>query len=158
MIEIWTDGACLPRNPGPGGAAWVIKTSATFKSGKRAYKHTTNNRMELMAVILALCEVRSGYEVTIYSDSQYFTKAVNLAWLSKWKRNDWKTSEKKKVKNVDLWKEIDRLFQEHPAVHVEWIPRLSCAGQREADKLANDAATSKEIKRWTDTQYEKTPK
>ena len=158
MIYIWTDGACLPTNPGPGGAAWVIKTTAGFKEGSIAYEMTTNNRMELQAVRHALCEVRNGSEVTIYSDSQYFTKAINLAWLSRWKRNGWKTSERKPVKNVDLWKEIDRLLKLHPRVVVEWIPRLSSADQRRADELANDAATSKEMKRWPDAAYVKSLK
>ena len=124
---IYTDGGCSG-NPGPGGWAYVIvqQTFQGFKviaQNKGAEKETTNNRMELIAVIEALRAFKTMDNVprqaALYTDSQYVQKGIT-EWIRNWKRNSWRTSDKKSVKNQDLWKELDSLAQELP-VRWEWV-------------------------------------
>jgi len=126
-LKIYTDGGCSG-NPGPGGWAYVIvqQTFQGFKviaQNKGAEKETTNNRMELIAVIEALRAFKTMDNVprqaALYTDSQYVQKGIT-EWIRNWKRNSWRTSDKKSVKNQDLWKELDSLAQELP-VRWEWV-------------------------------------
>ena len=126
-LKIFTDGGCSG-NPGPGGWAYVIITD-TFQGekiitqNKGAEKETTNNRMELTAVIQALRALKTTdgipRQATVYTDSQYVQKGIT-EWIRAWKRNSWRTSDKKPVKNQDLWMELDALAAEL-SVFWEWV-------------------------------------
>lgn len=111
-VVIYTDGACA-NNPGPGGwcAILIYKDHKKIISGFE--EMTTNNRMELKAIIEGLKALKQKCNVTIYSDSAYIVNAINQNWIQKWQRNDWSTSEKEKVKNIDLWEELINLMQIH---------------------------------------------
>ena len=126
-VKIYTDGGCQG-NPGPGGWAYVIvlKTYQGEKilaKNRGSLKETTNNRMELIAVIEALKEFRSINDVpdnvTVYTDSQYVQKGIS-EWIITWKRNNWRTSDKTAVKNKDLWTELDSLTTDL-SIKWEWI-------------------------------------
>jgi ribonuclease HI len=117
-LKIFADGSCLG-NPGPGGYCAIItdlEKKAVVKGGE---KQTTNNRMELMAVIAPLEKIKNSYEIEIYTDSKYVVDGIN-SWLEKWKKNGWKTSNKKEVLNKDLWQRLDQLLQKHK-VKAIWI-------------------------------------
>ena len=110
-FKIYTDGACSG-NPGPGGWGAVIfdnDNNQTNISGKE--KNTTNNRMEILAAIMALKKIKSNSQITIYTDSTYVKNGIT-EWMFKWKKNDWKTASKKPVKNKDLWIKLDKLCRE----------------------------------------------
>ena len=105
---IYTDGACLG-NPGPGGwAAIIINPKKSKKIIEGAAKNTTNNRMELLAVIRALDEIKDNGNIKIFTDSKYVINGIE-SWIQRWKKNNWITSNKKKVKNVDLWIKLDNV-------------------------------------------------
>jgi len=134
-IEIFTDGACK-RNPGPGGWGAILRSGDREKELWGGEALTTNNRMELMAVIRALEALTRASRVRVYTDSQYVQKGIS-EWVHKWKRNGWKTTDKKAVKNDDLWKELDALAARH---EIEWHWVKGHAGHVEnerADALAN---------------------
>ena len=115
MIDIFTDGACSG-NPGPGGWAAILRSGKHEKEISGAEPATTNNRMEMMAAIRALESLKNPSEVTIHTDSRYLMDGATQ-WLKKWKANGWKTSDKKAVKNEDLW----RMLEEAAAPHqVSW--------------------------------------
>lgn len=140
MIEIYTDGACSG-NPGPGGFATIIRLGDHEQVLTGTYHTTTNNRMELMAII-AGCEFFSGPEKFIcFSDSQYALSAINAGWLTKWQRNGWKTSIGRNVKNQDLWIRLSRAIKPHIIVW-EWVRGHSGHPMNErVDKLAVRAVT-----------------
>ena len=134
-VEIFTDGACKG-NPGPGGwGAWL----ATGKHEKElcgGEKLTTNNRMELTAVIEALASLKRSCEVTIHTDSEYVRKGIT-EWIHGWKQRGWKTADKKAVKNVDLWVRLEEEMVRHE-VHWHWVKgHAGHAGNEAADALAN---------------------
>lgn len=138
MIEIFTDGACSG-NPGPGGWGVLIKHGAheTEMSGSEA--HTTNNRMELMATIMALETVDGPNKVKLFTDSTYVKDGVTL-WLPRWQHNNWKTANNKPVKNRDLWERLDQAIKTHVTVEWHWVKAHD--GHREnerADFLARNA-------------------
>jgi ribonuclease HI len=138
VIEIHTDGACKG-NPGPGGwGAWLSYGDRELElSGGEPL--TTNNRMELMAVIKALEALKRACKVRIYTDSVYVQKGMT-EWIQNWKMRSWKTSDKKPVKNDDLWKQLDVLVQQHD---IEWVwvkGHAGHAGNERADALANQGA------------------
>ena len=112
-VDIYTDGSCLG-NPGPGGWAVVYihenKQEIIISGGE---KHTTNNRMELTAVLKALKNLTEPHKINIFSDSQYVINGYSKNWVEKWKRNNWKTAKNKPVKNDDLWKQIDKEASKH---------------------------------------------
>ena len=139
MVRIYTDGACK-YNPGPGGWAFVLKEAgreAVERSGSES--HTTNNRMELMAVIRALATLPPRSQVEVHTDSQYVQKGMS-EWLRDWKRRGWRTADKKPVKNVDLWQELDRVAGAHK-VTWHWVKGHAGHPENErADALANRAA------------------
>ncbi|MBR1648858.1 MAG: ribonuclease HI [Alphaproteobacteria bacterium] len=116
-VEIYTDGACSG-NPGKGGWGVVLRCKDKEKELSGYEDLTTNNRMELTAVIKALQALKCPCNITIYSDSKYVMDGIT-SWIAKWKQNGWKTANKKSaVKNVDLWQEIDRLAQAH---EIRWV-------------------------------------
>lgn len=134
-VEIFTDGACKG-NPGPGGWGALLRYGTIEKSLCGGEPDTTNNRMELMAAIRALQALKQSCEVVLTTDSQYVRKGV-LEWMPKWKLNQWRTADKKPVKNQDLWQQLDEQVQKH-LMHWKWIKGHS--GHREneiADQLAN---------------------
>ncbi|MBI5898519.1 MAG: ribonuclease HI [Rhodocyclales bacterium] len=134
MIEIFTDGACSG-NPGPGGWGAILRKGATEKELFGGEPLTTNNRMEMTAVIEALRALRQPVAARVHTDSQYVQKGIS-EWIHGWKRRGWKTAGKEPVKNEDLWRELDRLAAQH---QIEWIWVRGHAGHPEnerADALA----------------------
>ena len=135
IVEIFSDGACKG-NPGPGGWGAVLRFNSRDKELWGGEAATTNNRMELMAVIRALEALKGPSTVRVFTDSQYVQKGIS-EWIHSWKRKGWKTADKKDVKNVDLWKELDELASRH---RIEWHWVKGHAGHPEnerADQLAN---------------------
>ena len=132
---VFADGACKG-NPGPGGWGAILRTGTHEKEICGGERQTTNNRMELTAVIRALESLNRHCNVKVYTDSQYVQKGIS-EWLPQWKRRGWRTAGKKPVKNEDLWRELDELAQKHK---VEWHWVRGHAGHVEnerADALAN---------------------
>ncbi len=118
-VTIYTDGACSG-NPGPGGYGVVLQSGKFEKEISGGEPSTTNNRMELMAVIVGLKALKRPCNVTLYSDSQYVVNMVKLGWMQKWKRNGWMRNKSEPAKNVDLLKELDELLQVHK-VEMIWV-------------------------------------
>ena len=119
QIEIYTDGACSG-NPGPGGWGAVLVYNGKEKELSGSEKETTNNRMELTAVIMALNALNQPCEVKLTTDSKYVCDAVNKGWVYSWKKNGWKKSDKKPALNVDLWKELLSLLEKHEVEFI-WV-------------------------------------
>ena len=117
-LKIYTDGACSG-NPGKGGWAAIILEGNNQSSISGSVNKTTNNRMELMAAIMALQKIKKKSEVTIFTDSRYVKDGIT-EWIKKWKLNNWKNSNKKPVKNKDLWMKLDSFCQEH-SVSWKWV-------------------------------------
>ena len=135
MINIYTDGACKG-NPGPGGWGALILEGDTKNEIYGGEANTTNNRMEIMAVIRALRTINAENEITVFTDSTYVQKGIN-EWIAKWKINGWRTSNKKEVKNKDLWVQLDNLTSQ---LKINWIWVKGHSGHPEndrADYLAN---------------------
>ncbi len=133
-VQIWTDGACSG-NPGPGGWGALFRYNGKEKEACGGEALTTNNRMELMAAISALNALTRACAVDLHTDSQYVRNGI-LTWMHGWKRNGWKTSDKKPVKNQDLWQALDDAMQQH---QIEWHWVKGHAGHAEnerADALA----------------------
>ena len=136
-VQIYTDGACRG-NPGPGGWGALLRWSEHEKELKGAVELTTNNRMELTAAIEALKALKQPCEIDLTTDSNYVRLGIT-EWLPKWKQNNWRNSQKKPVKNVDLWKMLDEEVQRHQ-VAWHWVKGHSGHVENEiADQLANDA-------------------
>ncbi len=134
-VEIYADGACKG-NPGPGGWGALLRSGAHVKEMWGGERDTTNNRMELMAVISALAALKRPVPIKLYTDSKYVQQGIST-WIHNWKRNGWKTSDKKPVKNADLWQQLDVLARQH---QVEWIwvkGHAGNPGNEKADELAN---------------------
>ena len=118
-VDIYTDGACLG-NPGPGGWAFIVKyNSGKIKEFSGSEKYTTNNKMELTAAIKAVKYFKKKIIINIYTDSKYLKDGITT-WIKKWKLNGWKTSNKKKVKNSDLWKLLEEKIHNHE-IHWTWV-------------------------------------
>jgi len=135
VIEAFTDGACRG-NPGPGGWGVLLRFNDHEKRLCGGEAETTNNRMELMAVIQALESLKRECKVKVTSDSQYVLKGIN-EWMENWKKRGWKTAAKKPVKNVDLWQRLDKARENHD---IEWVWVKGHSGHDEneiADELAN---------------------
>lgn len=134
-VEIYTDGACKG-NPGPGGWGALLKWGGHEKALCGGEMSTTNNRMELQAVIEALRALNRPMQVVIHTDSQYVQKGIS-EWLRNWKARGWKTADRKPVKNVDLWQQLDALVSGHQ-VEWRWVRgHAGNAGNERADALAN---------------------
>ena len=138
MIEIYADGACRG-NPGPGGWGALLTIDGHEKELYGAERHTTNNRMELTAVIRALESLKkSGTSASVYTDSQYVIKGIE-EWVGGWKARGWRTADKKPVKNQDLWEQLDALAARH-TLKWHWVRGHSGnAGNERVDQLANRA-------------------
>lgn len=118
-VEIYTDGACSG-NPGPGGWGAVLIYNGVEKQLSGSEKETTNNRMELSAVITALKALKEPCKVTLTTDSKYVCDAINKGWLNSWQKNSWKKADKKPVLNIDLWQELLPLLDKH-SVEFIWV-------------------------------------
>lgn len=136
-VEIYTDGACKG-NPGPGGWGVVLKSGTLEKELFGGELATTNNRMEMMAVIEALRALKKPCEVTLYLDSEYVRKGIT-EWMKGWKARGWITSTKQPVKNVELWKQLDALLaQGGHKIDWRWVRgHAGNPGNERADALAN---------------------
>ncbi|MCW5588034.1 MAG: ribonuclease HI [Legionellales bacterium] len=136
-IEIFTDGACRG-NPGPGGWGVLLRYGEHEKMLKGAELLTTNNRMELTAAIEGLRALNRASQAILTTDSQYVKNGITL-WIANWKKNAWRTSQKKPVKNEDLWRLLDQLSQQH-TVEWQWVKGHSGHAENElVDSLANQA-------------------
>lgn len=134
-VELFTDGACRG-NPGPGGWGALLRYNGVEKTLYGGERETTNNRMELMAAIKGLEALKRRSTVVLTTDSQYVRKGIT-EWITNWKRRDWRTADKKPVKNKDLWQSLDALSKEHD---IDWRWVKGHSGHREneiADQLAN---------------------
>ena len=136
-VDIFTDGACRG-NPGPGGWAALLRYGDTEKMFSGAQEQTTNNRMELMAAIEGLEQLKKPMDVVLTTDSQYVKDGITK-WIGGWKKKGWITSQKKPVKNVDLWKRLDEAVANH-SVEWKWVKGHSGHTENEmVDQAANIA-------------------
>ena len=134
--KIYTDGACSG-NPGPGGwGAVILDQDDKQKNISGSEKNTTNNRMELLAAIMSLKKIKTNSEVVIFTDSTYVKNGIT-EWMKKWKKNGWKNSSKKPVKNKDLWEKLDKLCEAN-SVSRKWVKGHST---NEFNNLADELAT-----------------
>ena len=137
MIEIYTDGACRG-NPGRGGWAALLLSGEHEREISGAEEHTTNNRMELTAVIRALEALKRPVQARVYTDSEYVRRGVT-EWLASWKARGWRTADRKPVKNQDLWQRLDELRTGH-RIEWHWVPgHAGVPGNERVDRLANEA-------------------
>jgi ribonuclease HI len=135
VVTIYTDGACKG-NPGPGGWGALLAWSGHAKELCGGEPHTTNNRMELTAVIRALESLTRSCDVEVYTDSQYVKNGIQ-SWIHGWKKNGWKTADRKPVKNAELWRELDAQSQRH-RISWHWVRgHDGHPGNERADALAN---------------------
>ncbi len=138
-VEIFTDGACKG-NPGPGGWGSILRYKTTEREISGGERDTTNNRMELMAVIKALEMLKEPCKVTLYTDSQYVANALKLGWAKKWKANGWMRNKKEKALNPELWDKLLALYDVHE-VDVIWVKGHAGHPENErCDRLAVAAA------------------
>ena len=136
-VEIFTDGACRG-NPGPGGWAALLRLGEHERLISGADAETTNNRMELMAAIRGLEALKRPSSVSLTTDSQYVRQGITQ-WITQWKKNGWRTSQKKPVKNQDLWQRLDAVLEQH-TVSWHWVKGHSGHVENErVDQAANDA-------------------
>jgi ribonuclease HI len=137
VIEIYTDGACRG-NPGPGGWAALLQKGEREKEISGAEALTTNNRMELTAVIRALESLQKPVEARVYTDSQYVRRGIT-EWLTAWKARGWRTADRKPVKNQDLWEQLEAASAGH-RIDWRWVPgHAGVPGNERVDRLANEA-------------------
>ncbi len=135
LVEIFTDGACSG-NPGPGGWGAILKYNGREKELSGGEKETTNNRMELTGVIMALRALKEPCRVIVTTDSKYVCDAINQNWVQKWKDNGWRKADKKPALNIDLWKQLLELLTIH-SVTFKWVKGHNDHPENErCDKLA----------------------
>jgi len=138
-VDIYTDGACSG-NPGKGGYGVVMLYGSARKELSAGFEKTTNNRMEVLAVIEGLKALKEPCNVNLYSDSKYVVDAIEKGWLSSWKKNGWKKSNKDKVLNVDLWIRLEEQLEKHN-VRFIWVKGHADNKENErCDALAREAA------------------
>jgi ribonuclease HI len=138
LVEVFTDGACLG-NPGPGGWAALLRFGGREKELSGGEPDTTNNRMELMAAIAGIEALKRACSVIVVTDSEYVRRGVE-EWMARWKANGWKTSDKKPVKNRDLWERLDAALASHD-VRWHWVKGHAGHVENErVDALAREAA------------------
>lgn len=141
IVQIFTDGSCLG-NPGPGGYGAVMVYGKHRRELSDGFALTTNNRMELLAPIMALNELTQPCDVDLTTDSQYVKNGINQ-WINNWRKNGWRTANKKPVKNADLWRRLDEAVQKHN-VSWHWVKGHSGHPENErCDDLAREAAENK---------------
>ncbi|HNT39233.1 MAG TPA: ribonuclease HI [Rubrivivax sp.] len=139
-VLIYTDGACKG-NPGPGGWGALLRSGAHEKELWGGQAHTTNNRMELTAVIEALSSLKQRCRVVLYTDSEYVRNGIT-SWIHGWKARGWTTADRKPVKNVELWQRLDALSRQHE-VQWHWVKgHAGDPGNERADALANRGVSS----------------
>jgi ribonuclease HI len=137
VIEIYTDGACRG-NPGPGGWAALLQMGTREREISGAEPFTTNNRMELTAVIRALEALKRPVRARLYTDSEYVRRGIT-EWLTAWKARGWRTADRKPVKNQDLWERLAGLAAAHE-IEWHWVPgHAGVPGNERVDRLANEA-------------------
>jgi ribonuclease HI len=135
FVDVYTDGACKG-NPGPGGWGALLRFDGKERELFGGERETTNNRMELLAVIEALAALKRPCRVRLHTDSRYVQQGIT-AWIENWKRRGWRTADGKPVKNVDLWRRLDELAANHE-VHWIWVKgHAGHDGNERADALAN---------------------
>jgi len=143
-VVAWTDGACSG-NPGPGGYGVVLLWNGHRKELSQGYRRTTNNRMEILAVIAALESLTEPCEITIHSDSQYVVNAINQGWAKKWRANRWMRNKKEEALNPDLWARLLDLLPKHK-VRFEWVRGHDGKEENErADELAVGALKAPDL-------------
>jgi ribonuclease HI len=143
-VTIWTDGACIG-NPGAGGYGVLMLQGGRQKELSGGYRKTTNNRMELLAVIEGLRALKQRCRVTLFSDSQYVVNAVNKGWAKKWKANGWRRNKKELALNPDLWEMLLEQNARHD-VEYRWVRgHAGDAGNERADALAVKASRGPEL-------------
>ena len=145
LVKIYTDGACSG-NPGPGGWGAVLIFGENILELNEGYRLTTNNRMEILAVVMSLGKLKRSSEVVVISDSKYLVDAINKGWVQRWKLNGWRRNKKDVALNVDLWELLLAQLQKHQ-VKFEWVKGHSGDTYNDlADKLAVEASMSKSLK------------
>ena len=138
-VEIFTDGACSG-NPGPGGYGTILRFAGHEKEFSEGFANTTNNRMELLAAITGLKNLKEKCNVTLYSDSQYVVNGIEKGWAAKWRANGWRKSDKSPALNTDLWEELLNLIALHK-VNLVWVKGHAGHAENErCDALAVAAA------------------
>ena len=143
-VQLFSDGACSG-NPGPGGYGVILKYNEHEKEFSAGYKSTTNNRMEMMAIIVGLESLKETCQVEIYSDSKYIVDAINQGWALKWEANNWKRNKKEMAKNIDLWIRLLDLLEKHK-VNMNWVKGHAGHPENErCDELAVSAAASSNL-------------
>ncbi len=145
-VDIYTVGSCLTTR-GAGGYGVVILRNGDRQELSGGFEYTTNNRMEMLAVIMALKQLESPTKVNLYTDSQYVVNAIMKGWAKKWQKNNWRRNAKEKAKNPDLWAELLDLCKKH---HVNFIWVRGHSGNKEnerCDRLAFNAAKGKNLAR-----------
>lgn len=151
-VSIFTDGACSG-NPGPGGWAAILVSGPHRKELSRGYRRTTNNRMELLAVIESLKSLKARSRVTVWSDSKYVVEAIEKGWAKGWRRNGWRKGDKKPALNPDLWEQLLNLLDQH-SVRFQWVRGHDGHAENErADQLAVAAIQGPELH--VDAAYER---
>jgi ribonuclease HI len=151
-VTIYTDGACLG-NPGPGGYGVVLHYGDKRKELSSGYRRTTNNRMEIMAAIAGLAELKFPCQVKIYTDSQYLRNSIMEGWAKRWRANGWKRNKKEKAVNPDLWEKLLNLCDRHE-VTFEWVRGHAGDVENErCDVLSVAAAKGEGL--WVDEEYER---
>lgn len=144
-LVVYTDGSC--KSSGTGGWAAIIKCNKSITELCGGELNTTNNRMELTAVIAALRSVSSPSQITVYTDSQYIVKSINNHWLETWTNNNWVKEDGDTVKNSDLWKDLIELMNKHDVSFI-WIPGHSGDPMNErCDKLAKEQSKARSDRR-----------
>lgn len=118
-VTIYTDGGAIS-NPGPGGYGVILRSHDQQREFSGGFRHTTNNRMEIMAAIVGLRELTEPCTVIIYTDSQYLANAINKGWAQRWRTNGWKRNRKDRALNSDLWEELLTLSEQHQ-ITFEWL-------------------------------------
>lgn len=134
-VTIYTDGACS-YNPGPGGYAAILIYNGVEKVVSGGEKETTNNRMELLAIIKGLSALKERCDVTLYSDSAYVVNAITNEWLYSWLHSGWKTADKKPVKNQELWQELLSLLSVHKVTFIKVKGHADNAYNNRCDEIA----------------------
>ena len=151
-VVVYTDG-CSLGNPGPGGYGVVIQAEGQKRELMGGFRRTTNNRMELRAVVEGLRALPEGSRVRLYSDSRYVVDAVNLNWLKNWQARSWKKADGKPVLNVDLWKALVQEMRRHAQVSFVWVEgHAGNPGNERCDRLSNAAARGDHLQ--VDAGYE----
>ena len=151
-VTIYTDGGCAPTNPGPGGYGVVLMYGGHRRELCGGYRLTTNNRMELTAVICGLQALKEPCDVSLFSDSQYVVNGITKGWAERWRSNGWRLSDKRPAENVDLWEQLLNLCEKH-SVRFEWVRGHSGHPENErCDRLAGEGRSADLA---VDTVYEK---